>query len=176
MILMIFVNDLWSLKDIPRWLEHVDSGVDGIGLADTIFPSLPIHRWARFSIPFSIENRRAKGDTNGQLLQHVLIRTIALLVMGVFFVNGEEINEIASGLPRHWYNTLCCLSFILIWNIYPKTGNKNWIFGWQRSCQDIDLSSFGFHLSRWRNRNLLLSKVVGNFRVNWLGFMVLVDW
>ena len=28
MVLMIFVNDLWSLKDIPAWLEHVESGVD----------------------------------------------------------------------------------------------------------------------------------------------------
>jgi predicted acyltransferase len=23
MVLMIFVNDLWSLKNIPEWLEHV---------------------------------------------------------------------------------------------------------------------------------------------------------
>ncbi len=125
MILMIFVNDLWSLTDIPRWLEHVDSGVDGIGLADTIFPAFLFI--VGLSIPFSIETRKAKGDTDWELLQHVLIRTIALLVMGVFFVNGEEINEITSGIPRHWYNTLCCLSFILIWNFYPKTGNKNWI-------------------------------------------------
>ena len=27
MILMIFVNDLWSLKDIPAWLGHVERGV-----------------------------------------------------------------------------------------------------------------------------------------------------
>ena len=39
MVLMIFVNDLWSLKDIPAWLGHVESGVDGIGLADIVFPA-----------------------------------------------------------------------------------------------------------------------------------------
>ena len=31
MVLMIFVNDLWSLTGIPLWLEHVERGVDGIG-------------------------------------------------------------------------------------------------------------------------------------------------
>ena len=39
MVLMIFVNDLWSLKNIPVWLEHVERGVDGIGLADVVFPA-----------------------------------------------------------------------------------------------------------------------------------------
>src|SRR4051794_13651605 len=29
MVLMIFVNDLGSLKNIPSWLEHVPPGVDG---------------------------------------------------------------------------------------------------------------------------------------------------
>jgi len=39
MVLMIFVNDLGTLRNIPRWLEHVEPGVDGIGLADTVFPA-----------------------------------------------------------------------------------------------------------------------------------------
>ncbi len=38
MVLMIFVNDLWSLTGIPAWLEHVSPGADGIGLADVVFP------------------------------------------------------------------------------------------------------------------------------------------
>ena len=39
MVLMIFVNDLGSLRGIPAWLEHVEPGVDGIGLADIVFPA-----------------------------------------------------------------------------------------------------------------------------------------
>ena len=39
MVLMIFVNDLGSLRNIPLWLEHVEPGVDGIGLADIVFPA-----------------------------------------------------------------------------------------------------------------------------------------
>ena len=29
MLLMIFVNDLWTLTDIPGWLEHKAANVDG---------------------------------------------------------------------------------------------------------------------------------------------------
>ncbi|WP_229311081.1 heparan-alpha-glucosaminide N-acetyltransferase domain-containing protein [Larkinella soli] len=119
MVLMIFVNDLWSLKDIPRWLEHVPRGVDGIGLADVVFPAFLFI--VGLSLPYALDARRRKGDTAGQLVGHVLTRSVALLVMGVFLVNGESINEAATGMPRLLYNTLCCIAFILIWNVYPKT-------------------------------------------------------
>lgn len=126
MILMIFVNDLWSLKDIPAWLGHVERGVDGIGLADIVFPAFLFI--VGLSMPFAIDARRKKGDTTLQLVQHVLVRTIALLVMGVFLVNGETFNASATGMARAWWNPLCCLSFILIWNSYPKSANKSLVY------------------------------------------------
>src|SRR5437868_1069445 len=112
MVLMIFVNDLGSLKNIPSWLEHVAPGVDGIGLADTVFPAFLFI--VGLSLPFAVENRRKKGDTDWRLVKHVLTRTIALLVMGVFFVNGETFNGIATGIPDYLYQIFCCISFILI--------------------------------------------------------------
>ncbi len=126
MVLMIFVNDLWSLKEIPQWLEHVEYGVDGIGLADVVFPAFLFI--VGLSIPFSTDNRRKKGDATGALIIHVLIRTIGLLTMGVFLVNGETYNEVATGMPKVFWNPLCCFSFILIWNNYPQTISKN--FTW----------------------------------------------
>ncbi|MEP7374016.1 MAG: DUF5009 domain-containing protein [Chitinophagaceae bacterium] len=126
MVLMIFVNDLWSLKDIPEWLEHVKPGEDGIGLADVVFPAFLFI--VGLSLPFAIENRRKKGDTEWQLVMHVLLRTIALLVMGVFLVNGETINKAATGtLGNVWY-PLSCLSFILIWNSYSKHTKKYLVY------------------------------------------------
>lgn len=122
MVLMIFVNDLGPLKDIPLWLEHVKPGVDGIGLADVVFPAFLFI--VGLSLPFAVDNRRKKGDTELQLVTHVLVRSIALLVMGVFLVNGETINAKAMGIPRYLWYPLSCLSFILIWNIYPKKANR----------------------------------------------------
>ena len=126
MVLMIFVNDLWSLKNIPTWLGHVERGVDGIGLADVVFPAFLFI--VGLSLPFAIDHRRKKGDSEGQLVMHVLARTIALLVMGVFLVNGETINAAAMGMPKYLWYPLCCLSFILIWNVFPKSSNKTWVF------------------------------------------------
>lgn len=119
MVLMIFVNDLGSLKNIPVWLEHVPSGVDGIGLADVVFPAFLFI--VGLALPFAVDHRRKKGDSTLQLVGHIAGRSIALLVMGVFLVNGESVNEEATGLTRLVWNVLCCTSFILIWNAYGKT-------------------------------------------------------
>ena len=55
MFLMLWVNDFWTLKDIPKWLKHAGPEDDYLGFSDIIFP------WFLFvmgmSIPFSIENR-----------------------------------------------------------------------------------------------------------------------
>lgn len=122
MVLMIFVNDLWSLKAIPGWLEHVPGGVDGIGLADVVFPAFLFI--VGLSLPFAIQHRRGRGDSDGQIILHILSRTVALLVMGLWLVNGESINEAATGMKPVVWNMLCCGSFILIWNTYSKTAAR----------------------------------------------------
>ncbi len=122
MVLMIFVNDLWSLKDIPGWLGHVERGADGIGLADVVFPAFLFI--VGLSLPYAINARRKKGDDNRKLVQHVLLRSFALLVMGVFLVNGETYNAEATGMARMFWNPLICVSFILIWNTYPSSWKK----------------------------------------------------
>ena len=122
MVLMIFVNDFWTLKGVPFWMEHRKHGVDGIGLSDIVFPAFLFI--VGLSLPYAINNRRSKGDTDWQIVMHILLRTVALLVMGVFLVNGETYNEAATGMPEYYYTILCCLSFILIWNTYPAALNR----------------------------------------------------
>lgn len=122
MVLMIFVNDFWTLKGVPYWMEHRKPGVDGIGLSDVVFPAFLFI--VGLSLPYAINNRRKKGDSDWQIVAHILLRTVALLVMGVFLVNGETYNEAATGMAKYWYSILCALSFILIWNTYPEAMNK----------------------------------------------------
>ena len=38
MFLMVFVNDLWTVGGVPRWIEHTKATQDGMGLADIVFP------------------------------------------------------------------------------------------------------------------------------------------
>ncbi|ESQ84493.1 hypothetical protein AEAC466_09075 [Asticcacaulis sp. AC466] len=119
MVLMIFVNDLGSLTDIPAWLEHAQRDVDGMGLADIVFPAFLFI--VGMSLPFATENRRTRGDSDAKLIWHILLRTFALLVMGVFLVNGETIDPAATGITQTIWNLLVSLCAILIWNLYPKS-------------------------------------------------------
>lgn len=121
MVLMIFVNDLWSLKDIPGWLEHTAAAEDGMGLADVVFPAFLFI--VGMSAPLAIAARRKKGDNNQKILLHILERGGALLVMGLFLVNGESLNAEATGISRGLWNVLSCLSFIALWNAWPKDTN-----------------------------------------------------
>ena len=121
MLLMIFVNDLWSLKDIPAWLLHTKADEDGMGLSDVVFPAFLFI--VGMSVPFSVQNRRSKGENTASICWHIVSRSFALLVMGLFLVNGENLNAASIGFNRGIWNSLCCLSFILIWNSYPKTAN-----------------------------------------------------
>src|SRR4026209_128049 len=126
MTLMVFVNDLWSLSAIPDWLEHTAAAEDGMGLADTVFPAFLF--LTGMSIPLAINYRRSKGDSDQKIIFHIILRSIALLVMGLFMVNREYINEAATGMKRVVWNSNCCTCFILLWNAWPAKLNK-WITG-----------------------------------------------
>ncbi len=166
MLLMIFVNDLWSLKNIPAWLEHVERGVDGIGLADVVFPAFLFI--VGLSLPYAIDNRRKKADREWQLVMHVIMRTIALLVMGVFLVNGETINAAAMGMPKYLWYPLSCLCFILIWNVYPKSASKSLVY----TAKTIGLITLITLAILYRGGG------AGNerFAVQWWGILGLIGW
>ena len=167
MVLMIFVNDLGTLKDIPLWLEHVKPGVDGIGLADVVFPAFLFI--VGLSLPFAVENRRRKGDTEFQLVGHVLVRTIALLVMGVFLVNGETINETATGMRSYQWYSLSCLSFILIWNIYPKKANRYLVF----AAKAVGILTLIILAFIYRGGE---AEQIRRFAPQWWGILGLIGW
>ena len=115
MLLMIFVNDFWSLNGIPDWLQHAEADQDFLGFSDTIFPGFLFI--VGMSIPYAIRNRISKGDSHPKILFHILIRSVALLVMGFFTVNISDLNVAASGLTREGYQMLMVAAFFLIWNV-----------------------------------------------------------
>ncbi|GAB3012592.1 DUF5009 domain-containing protein [Spirosoma pulveris] len=164
MILMIFVNDLWSLTVIPEWLEHVPGGVDGIGLADVVFPAFLFI--VGMSLPFAINARRQKGDSDSVLVGHVIMRSIALLVMGVFLVNGESIDEKATGINRLVWNVLSCCSFILIWNAYPRT-LSNWVVSVAKVVGFATLIGLAF---------VYRGEEEKRFATHWWGILGLIGW
>jgi heparan-alpha-glucosaminide N-acetyltransferase len=119
MLLMIFVNDLGTLTNIPLWLEHTKAAEDGMGLADTVFPAFLFI--VGLSIPFAIGNRWSKGASQYNILGHILVRSFALLAMGFFHVNLENYNNEAAMLPKPVWEILLTIGFFFIWLDYPST-------------------------------------------------------
>ncbi|HZE82870.1 MAG TPA: DUF5009 domain-containing protein [Puia sp.] len=123
MFLMIFVNDLWSLKNIPAWLEHAARTEDRLGLADTVFPAFLFI--VGLSIPFAIRARESKGASRNSTLMHILTRSFALLVIGIFHVNLESYNRAEALLPKPFWQIAITIGFFLVWLDYsPRMAEK----------------------------------------------------
>lgn len=121
MFLMIFVNDVDAVTNIPEWIKHVDAHTDGLGFADTIFPAFLFI--VGLSLPFAIRNRINKGYSQFSIATYISIRALALLVMGFLHVNLENYNETAL-LPKAVWEILITISFFLIWLDYPEKMDK----------------------------------------------------
>ncbi len=116
MLLMIFVNDLWSLTDIPGWLGHTQTHEDGMGLADVVFPAFLFI--VGLSVPMAIDARKKKGENNIQVFYHIVKRSFALVAMGFLMVNLENISREMIPISKQLWQVLMAVGFILIWNTY----------------------------------------------------------
>ncbi|HEV7380303.1 MAG TPA: DUF5009 domain-containing protein [Dyadobacter sp.] len=122
MFLMIFVNDFWTLENVPVWLEHTSADADAMGFSDIIFPVFLFI--VGLSLPFAINHREAKGDSRIVILKHIFERTCALLLMGIFLVNFENIHPEALLISKYVWEILLIAAFFLIWNVYPEQPDK----------------------------------------------------
>jgi len=125
-LVMIFVNELAGIRDIPAWMKHMPADADAMSFVDMVFPAFLFI--VGMSIPFAINSRLAKGDSFMQLQQHILFRTLGLLVLGFFIVNAEGgYNEALMGIPINLWALLFFVAVIIIWKVYYTT-NKTTVY------------------------------------------------
>ncbi|KQR67612.1 DUF5009 domain-containing protein [Pedobacter sp. Leaf176] len=122
MFLMIFVNDVAGVSNIPHWIEHTPADVDGMGFSDVIFPAFLFI--VGLSLPFAIDTRLDKGKSFASISSYILLRSLALILMGFFHVNLENYNSAEAFLPYPVYTIILTVSFFLIWLDYPDTLSK----------------------------------------------------
>ena len=136
MFLMVIVNDFWTVRGIPHWMEHAQTTEDAMGLSDIVFPMFLFAMG--LSIPYAIERRFAKGLSGESTVGHILSRTLALLLMGVFIVNSEGgfAPLLGYGKPLYW--VLMVTGFFLIWNRYPEG------FRYKRGLQAAGIAVLAF--------------------------------
>src|SRR5690606_13399767 len=119
MVLMIWVNDFWTLTEVPKWLEHASHGEDYLGFSDIIFPLFLFI--VGLSIPFAIKSRWDKGHSFGEIGKHILIRSFSLLLIGLFMVNYETAYDAGISIGKYFWGILMALAIFLIWTDWKKS-------------------------------------------------------
>ena len=162
MLLMVFVNDLWSVGDVPHFLEHFEVFEDGMGVADMVFPMFLFAMG--MSIPYAIERRFAKGYSVESTLSHILSRTLALVLMGAFIVNSEHDFTSVVGYGLDMYRVLMVTAFFLIWNQYKDGSSvKKWM-------QILGVAALAFLALTYRTPD------GGYLKARWWGILGIIGW
>ncbi|UTF61438.1 DUF5009 domain-containing protein [Gilvimarinus sp. DA14] len=116
---MVFVNELAGVHNIPSWMKHLPADVDGMTFVDLVFSAFLFI--VGMSLPFATAARLKKGDNLKQVFAHVLIRSLSLIVIGVFMVNTiSGFDEAAMLLPMDLWVLLMYAAVLLIWCSYPR--------------------------------------------------------
>ena len=125
MVLMIWVNDFWTLTEVPKWLEHAKGTEDYLGFSDVIFPLFLFI--VGLSIPFAIKNRLSKGHNHWLIAKHIILRSLSLLLIGVFMVNYETAYDEGMVISKNLWCILMALSVVLIWTNWKRSPvSKKW--------------------------------------------------
>ena len=118
--IMIFVNELAGVANIPQWMKHMPADADAMTFVDVVFPAFLFI--VGMSIPFAFNARLIKGDSNAVIWQHTLKRTLALIIMGVYMVNAGGGYDASKMLivPALWAFFAYFLP-IPVWNKYDDS-------------------------------------------------------
>ena len=119
--LMVFVNELAGISDIPAWMKHIPPDVDGMTIVDVVFPAFLFI--VGMAIPLAVGKRLDQGGSRWHFWLHVCTRILALLILGVYMVNSAEMSIADTKIPKRWWSAILYISAILIWNKYPSTEN-----------------------------------------------------
>ena len=162
MFLMLFVNDIPGLRNVPHWLMHAQADEDMMGFSDTIFPAFLF--CMGMSVSFAVQNRYRKGDSTLQVIAHIFWRTVALVAMGLFTMNSAGVE---GGLSHPAFSLLMVAGFFLTWGVYPKAEGA-------KKCLFIGMKTAGVALLAF----LVVYKDLHGmpFKVGWWGILGLIGW
>ncbi len=127
-LVMVFVNQLAGVSGVPQWARHMKADADAMSFVDVVFPAFLFI--VGMSIPFALAQRQARGDDGVALQQHVLARTLGLVVLGLFMVNAEDgFNPARMPFNIGWWSLGLYLCTWLIWGVYGSAaagGRNTW--------------------------------------------------
>ena len=126
MLTLVVQGEVAAIEGIPGWARHA-STPDTMTFVDVIFPVFLFV--VGMSIPLALERRRVAGESMGKIWQHVLLRTLWLLIIGIGLGNmrSGRWGMCPVGISSQLWTVLLIVSFILVWNRYPACTGR-----WQK--------------------------------------------
>jgi heparan-alpha-glucosaminide N-acetyltransferase len=126
MTLMIFVNELAAVKGLPWWNYHAPAKVDAMTYVDMVFPAFLFI--LGMTIPIALEHRIRKNPSLPSLWLHVILRTIALIVLGLILANAELGSRSLMGIDPMLWTILALIGAVLYWNVYSRSERHKTLF------------------------------------------------
>jgi len=126
MVVMVLVNQIAEMRQLPWWTYHMPGSANGMTYVDMVFPFFLFI--VGMSIPLAIQHRLAKGDTEFDLWQHVVLRSLGLIVLGLILANSEKANPNLTGIGQRAWTFIALLGAILFWNSYSRSSPRRHLF------------------------------------------------
>lgn len=178
MFMMIFVNDLAGAprRLVPDWMVHFSDrhkGGSGMTFVDLVFPAFLFI--VGMSIPFALGSRLKKGGPVWKISGHVVMRTLALLALGILMVNGE------GGGPALWQATMFFSAIFAFCVISPRGAKPESAEFWK--IFNLCLRGLGFAGMLWcalefsnRRGSHILTLYPLHINASWYGILGLIGW
>jgi len=165
-LLMLFVNEMAGVAGTPAWLRHVPAGADGMTITDVVFPAFLFV--TGMAIPLALGDRLRRGQPATAIWRHVLTRSLALVVIGVFMVNAEHGSAPPPFSPDLW-NVLMTIAVVLVWQAPARNGSRHW------GKALLTVGVVGLVVAALTYRSASVSGIL-QLRPQWWGILGLIGW
>jgi heparan-alpha-glucosaminide N-acetyltransferase len=122
MAVMIFVNDLDSVHGLTKWTYHMPANVDAMTYVDMVFPAFLFI--VGMALPIAVKQRLKRNASIAALWMHVVLRSIALLVLGLILANAERGDPARMHIRPDAWALLGLAGGILLWNVYTGLSSR----------------------------------------------------
>lgn len=184
MFAMIFVNDLAGANPaiVPWWMRHFKADGNGMTFVDLVFPAFLFI--VGMSIPFGLGARLRKGESAARILGHVLVRTVALLAIGILMVN-ESPDAAAMGWSPALWSVLMYVAAIVAFSSFALASARDtqssgpaWRRWLPRAVRWIGVAAmvalaFAF---RGEHGRRIITLAPFSIHASWYGILGLIGW
>ncbi len=126
MMVMIFVNDLAGVHGLPWWTYHAHREQNVMTYVDMVFPFFLFI--VGMSMPIAIAGRLKRNPSYISLWQHILSRSIGLVVLGLILANAEKGDPVRMGISTAMWALIGLTGAILFWLVPSRDAQHVRVF------------------------------------------------